>query len=48
MGRARNIQTKICLNKEEREMLDKLVKKNNTTIRELILMLIKERSEKDE
>ena len=46
MGRIRNIQTKINLTKEERNLLDKLVKIKNTTITNLIIELIRKESEK--
>ena len=46
MGRTRNIQTKVYLTKEEREMLDKLVKSKNTTITKLIIELIRKESKK--
>ena len=46
MGRTRNIQTKVYLTKEEREMLDKLVESKNTSITKLIIELIKKESEK--
>ena len=46
MGRTRNIQTKVYLTKEEREMLDKLVEKKNTSITNLIIELIRKESEK--
>ena len=46
MGRTRNIQTKVYLTKEEREMLDKLVESKNTSITNLIIELIRKESEK--
>ena len=46
MGRTRNIQTKVYLTKEERNLLDKLVKIKNTTITNLIIELIKKESDK--
>ena len=41
MGRTRNIQTKIYLTKEERNLLDKLVESKNTTITNLIIELVR-------
>ena len=45
MGRTRNIQTKIYLTKEERNLLDKLVESKNTTITNLIIELIRKEQE---
>lgn len=48
MGRTRNIQTKIYLTKEERNLLNKLVESKNTTITNLIIELIRREQENNE